>query len=1557
MKFLNGVFFTAIIYSVFFSSNLFAQTGSALTFSEIMFSPTETNGEFVEIYNTSATETVDFTNYKFKYYTSSANNIVALSGGMLLGPGKFAVVLQGNYNYTNGIYKTLIPSDALVLKISTNSFGSSGMANTTSRDVYLINAAGQTIDTYTYSANNAAGFSDEKYILSKDNTAANWKNSLTTNGTPGKKNSVSPLNNDLNVTFTEFTPSVPKAEDTLTVTVKIKNIGRLAAANFGVDIFNDVNNDSLGQASESIYNNNYSNLVNGDSIIIQRSVYAPVAADYHFIANADYSADKNMANNKAFLKITVTEKLAVSNEIVINEFMYAPSNDEPEWIELYNRSYRTINLKNWKITDNSTTVTISTTDYFLNPGEYLVIANDGTISNYYQLTSKLLIKQLPSMNNSGDNVILKSNLNTTIDSVKYIPSWGGSGNKSLERINVEISGVDPSNWKTSQSKFRATPGRINSVTVKTNDLSLKNISSSLKYAEIGGNVKLNIVIENLGTSVAQSYSIKIYKDLNLDTIEDQSELIGEIPGSDIILNGTKNFDFTVTNLLGGINQIVVKIDFVNDEYLENNIAFFKINGVSINEIKGDLVINEIMYGPTSPEQEWIEIYNKSLKQINLKGYKISNLKDTTKVIGNSIILQPEDYFVITKDTTAFIKYPKVPKLIVSAFPTLNNTRDKVMLLDSLNRTIDSLEYKSLWGGAGGKSLERIEAASSSNDSTNWKTNTNTNGATPGLVNSVSKKDYDVKFFGPIIDPKKPLIGETVKINIYLWNLGKKSAELNVTLYEILKDGQKIFLKRGSIYVPALETAFFNFDQLIFIIDNLTGSRTFEYFADFPQDQDTTNNRYIFTVKPGYPPGSVVINEIMYSPANGEPEWIELYNNSQYNIDLEDWTITDVLTTPLKTKIQAKGYNFPGKTFLVVAKDSTIENFHGTIPSKLIISTFANLNNDADGVVLKDSRDVTIDSVHYDSFWGGTNGKSLERKSIFSSSLEKINWSSSKDIELSTPGRENSITQKRYDLTINAITTTPRYPLLNEEVDVNAKVLNYGLEKAADFTVKFYLKANNSTAFFSEGKGTNLNGSDSMWITANTKLKLNDDKTILCKVIFINDEDTLNNSFIAEVKPGAKRNSIQISEVMYDPLPNESEWVEIYNSSNSPVNLNNWSVSDQLPSPTKSVITSKDKFLNPGEYAVVAYDTLKYPFYPPRKFFQAKFGSLSSTDGVLIYDFRNAVIDSLKYNSGWGGSKGYSMERLSFISATNDSLNWATTLDPNGGTAGIKNSVVNAAKYSSGSLVINEIMFDPSTGNAEYLEFYNTTNDSIQLGGMEIKIGSSAKFKLANTFYKLQPQNYFVLASDSSIYSSYPWLKLENKTKIAGGSSLNLTNDGALLILKDLRGDTLDSLIYYSSWHNKNILTTKGRSLERLNPLLGSNVRSNWNTSAAVEGGSPGKQNSIFSENNFRESKVVINPNPFSPDNDGYEDYTIINFDLTKPLSQVRIKVFDSQGRLVRNIAENRLASSKNSIIFDGLDDNGRPLRIGIYILLIEAVAEGSGNVDVIKTPVVIARKL
>ena len=109
---------------------------------------------------------------------------------------------------------------------------------------------------------------------------------------------------------------------------------------------------------------------------------------------------------------------------------------------------------------------------------------------------------------------------------------------------------------------------------------------------------------------------------------------------------------------------------------------------------------------------------------------------------------------------------------------------------------------------------------------------------------------------------------------------------------------------------------------------------------------------------------------------------------------------------------------------------------------------------------------------------------------------------------------------------------------------------------------------------------------------------------------------------------------------------------------------------------------------------------------------------------------------------------------------------------------------------------------------------------------------------------------------------------------------------------------------------------------------------------------------------FRSSaNISLNPNPFSPDNDGFEDFTIINYNLTQAISQVRIKIFDSKGRLVRTLLNNQASGSSGSVIFDGLDDDKKALRIGIYIVFLEALNDNSGIVETLKTVVVVARKL
>ncbi|HQY21908.1 MAG TPA: gliding motility-associated C-terminal domain-containing protein, partial [Ignavibacteria bacterium] len=106
-----------------------------------------------------------------------------------------------------------------------------------------------------------------------------------------------------------------------------------------------------------------------------------------------------------------------------------------------------------------------------------------------------------------------------------------------------------------------------------------------------------------------------------------------------------------------------------------------------------------------------------------------------------------------------------------------------------------------------------------------------------------------------------------------------------------------------------------------------------------------------------------------------------------------------------------------------------------------------------------------------------------------------------------------------------------------------------------------------------------------------------------------------------------------------------------------------------------------------------------------------------------------------------------------------------------------------------------------------------------------------------------------------------------------------------------------------------------------------------------------------------ESKVNISPNPFSPDGDGHEDFTVINFNLNVKIAQIRVKVYDIKGRIVRTLMDNSISGNNGEIIFNGLDDKEQKLRTGIYILLIEVIDETGGTSDNLKVPLVIATKL
>jgi hypothetical protein len=298
----------------------------------------------------------------------------------------------------------------------------------------------------------------------------------------------------------------------------------------------------------------------------------------------------------------------------------------------------------------------------------------------------------------------------------------------------------------------------------------------------------------------------------------------------------------------------------------------------------------------------------------------------------------------------------------------------------------------------------------------------------------------------------------------------------------------------------------------------------------------------------------------------------------------------------------------------------------------------------------------------------------------------------------------------------------------------------------------------------------------------------------------------------------------------------------------------------------------------------------------------------------------------------------------------------------------------------GSVVINEILFDPLSNDednlpdqTEYIELYNTTEYAISLEGIFLNDAPNEDNEvnrldpISTTFKWIQPRGYVLIyAEDQSVNFSdsrlaeYFGLETESDqfTMQIDRSSLSLSATEDAIFISDSSGTTIDSVFYDESWQNPNRVSTDGVALEKINSDGPSNDESNWSSSTNVSGGSPGFQNSIYQEAGTTPSNsgISLTPNPFSPDDDGFEDFLTINYALDEADHLLRVRIYDRYGREVRELVDGKPAGFSGSLIWDGLTNEGNRNRVGIYIMLFQAYNSASGKDLTFKETVVIARK-
>ncbi|MEZ5107208.1 MAG: lamin tail domain-containing protein [Draconibacterium sp.] len=284
---------------------------------------------------------------------------------------------------------------------------------------------------------------------------------------------------------------------------------------------------------------------------------------------------------------------------------------------------------------------------------------------------------------------------------------------------------------------------------------------------------------------------------------------------------------------------------------------------------------------------------------------------------------------------------------------------------------------------------------------------------------------------------------------------------------------------------------------------------------------------------------------------------------------------------------------------------------------------------------------------------------------------------------------------------------------NVRVQLIAQETGSGANEDKKFLAAFYTLDNNSEILF-ETNGHNLgdwgldtasqsgiNG-NKLQIVVYMRNFYSSDKVILDEVV-VNGEE--KNPVVIEP------NDVLISEVLFNPLPEGADYVEIYNNSAKEISLNRLylaSRDDDLELTQVYLLSTLKKKFMPQDYLVLTKDTNEvFPWFTIKCkecFLQMpKFPSFNNDeDYVVLLNENLKVIDELHYTDKLhspllADEEGISLERISFSKETNNQENWHSASSTSGyGTPGYKNSQFEIEDVAKSLVTFSPESFSPNS---------------------------------------------------------------------------------------------------------------------------------------------------------------------------------------------------------------------------------------------------------------------
>ena len=357
--------------------------------------------------------------------------------------------------------------------------------------------------------------------------------------------------------------------------------------------------------------------------------------------------------------------------------------------------------------------------------------------------------------------------------------------------------------------------------------------------------------------------------------------------------------------------------------------------------------------------------------------------------------------------------------------------------------------------------------------------------------------------------------------------------------------------------------------------------------------------------------------------------------------------------------------------------------------------------------------------------------------------------------------------------------------------------------------------------------------------------------------------------------------IKMNEIYSRGVAGNLDWIELYNTSSTPVNISGYRIYDiggqggtktKKPFPAGTIIPAK------GFYVVIT-DTASFAGD------LSGFGLSSSGEKVWLEDTTTStLIDTITFGATSTAAQSYGR-------------------GPDGGKWAVLNTITRGA--SNGSILMNEIFSRGVAGNLDWIEIYNSVSAPVNISGYRIyDIGGQGGTKTKKPFPEgttLPANGFFVIITDTASFTG-------------DLSGFGLSSSGEKVWLEDTTTGILSDTITFGA-------TTTTQSYGRI-PDGGTWQVLNTITRGASNSGGTSVQSEYLPV--AREFVLHQNyPNPFNPS-------TMIEYRLSSA-SHITLKVYNLLGDEIATLVNGQQGAGLHAVRF-----NASPYASGMYFYRMNA---------------------